>query len=134
MSVLVGSKSGHGLRTGMVWLHALQRMAQHSSALHVDFALLCDEGALDTASRPKVVVHGAPRRLGVRAVVGGTIFAAHVARSRPGEGDVDQTVFVDGGLDGVGIAICSELNGDAVGEEGMLLLVEAVVGDGIAVP
>jgi len=118
----------------MVWFHALQRMAQHSPTLHADFTLFCDEGAVDSASWPKVVMHGAPWGLRVCSVVGGAIFAGHVARGRPGEGNVDQTVVVDGSLDGVYIAISGELNGDAVGKEGMLVLVEAIVGDGVADP
>jgi hypothetical protein len=43
--------------TSVVRLHALQSMAQHAAALHIDLSLFRDDGALDAASRPEVVVH-----------------------------------------------------------------------------
>jgi hypothetical protein len=120
--------------TGVMWLHSLERVTQHAAALDVDLSLLGDDGSLDAASRPEVVVHGAPRCLGVGAVVGCTVLSTHEAGSSPGELDIDHTVVVHRRLDGVCAAIFRELDGDAVGVEGMLLLVESVVGDGITGP
>jgi hypothetical protein len=118
----------------MVWLHSLQGMAEHAATFHVDLAVFCYDGALDVGPGPEVVVHGAPWGLGVGAVVAGAVFPAHEARRRSDKLDVDKAVVVHCGLDRVRGAIFGELNGDAVGEEGVLLLVEAVVAQRIAGP
>lgn len=113
--------------TGVVGLHSLESVAQHAAALDVNLTLLGDDGSLDAAARPEVVVHGAPRRLGVGAVVGCAVFSTHEAGSSPGELDVDHAVVVHRRLDGVCAAIFRELDRDAIGVEGMLVLVESVV-------
>lgn len=113
--------------TSVVWLHSLESVAQHASALDINFSLLGDDGTLDAASWPEVVVHGAPGRLGVGAVVGCAILSTHEAGSSPGELDVDHAVVVHSCLDGVRVAVFRKLDRDAIGVEGMLFLVEAVI-------
>lgn len=120
--------------TGVVGLHSLESMAQHATALDVDRALFGVNGALDAASRPEVVVHRPPWFLGVGTVIGGAILSAHKSRRGPGELYIYHAVLSDGRLDGVLGAILGELNGDAIGEERVLLLVETVVVDGVARP
>lgn len=118
----------------MMRLHSLQRVTEHAPTLHVELALLCDDGALDNGSWPEMVVHGAPRRLGVCAIIACAVLSAHEARRGPGELHVDHAVVVDGSLDCVERAVFRELNGNSVRVEGVLLLVEPVVAEGIASP
>lgn len=120
--------------TSVMGLHSLKSMAQHTAALDVDWALFGVNGALDAASGPEVVVHRPPWLLGVGTVIGGAILSTHKSRRGPGELYIYHAVLSDGRLDGVLGAILGELNGDAIGEEGVLLLVEAVVVDGVACP
>ena len=118
----------------MVRLHALQSMAQHTASVNLDLALLCDDGALDAAARPEVVVHVAPGLLGVGSIVAGAVLATLEAGGGAGELCVDETGVVDGSLDGVRLAILGKLDGDAVGVERVALVVEAVVVDGVTGP
>jgi len=120
--------------TGVVRLHSLQGVAEHASALDVDLSLLGDYRTLDAASRPEVVVHGTPWRLWVCAVVGRAVLSPHKAGGGPRELDVDHAVLVDGCLDLVRVAVGGKLDGDAVGIEGVLVLVETIVLDGVARP
>ena len=96
--------------TSVVWLHSLDSMAQHAATLDVDLSLLGDDGTLNAASRPEVVVHEAPRRLRIGAVVGCAVLSAHEAGSSPGELDVDHAVVVHSRLDGVRVAIFGEFD------------------------
>src|SRR4051812_34146435 len=120
--------------TSVVRLHSLQGVTQHASALDVDLSLLGDDGTLDAASRPEVMVHGTPWRLWVCAVVGCAVLATHEARRGSRELYVDHAVLVDGCLDLIRVAVCRKLNGDAIGVEGVLVLIESIVVDGVARP
>jgi hypothetical protein len=115
-------------------LHSLYSVTEHASAIYVDLALLCDDAALDIGSGPEVVVHGTPRRLGVCAIIACAILSTHEARRSPGELDVDHVSLIHCRLDGVERAVFGELNGHAIGEEGVLLLVEAVVAERVGSP
>lgn len=118
----------------MMRLHSLKGVAEHAPALHADLAFLGDDGAFHIGSGPKVVVHGAPRCLWISTIVGSTILSTHKTRRSSSELDIDQAVVVDCCLDGVECAILRELDGNAVSEEGLLLLVEAVVTEGVGCP
>lgn len=118
----------------MMGLHSLQSMAQHAAALDINLSLFGDDGALDAAARPEMMVHRAPRCLGVCAVVACSVLSTHEARRSPGELHIDEASFVNSSLECVGVAIFGELNGDAIREEGVLLLVEAVILEGVACP
>lgn len=120
--------------TSVMRLHALQGKAEEAPALAVNGSLLGDDGALNRTSRPEGVAHGAPGVLGVGAVVACAILSSHEARRRPRDLEVDQAALVAGSLDGVVCAIFGELQGNAVGEERILLLVEAEVRQGVGGP
>lgn len=115
-------------------LHALYGMTEHAPTLDVDFALFCNDAALHVGSGPEVVVHGTPRGLHVCAVVGCAIRSALEAGCGPGEFDIHHAVFIHCRLDCVKRTIFGKLDGDAVGIERVLLLVEAVVAQGIGGP
>lgn len=115
-------------------LHSLQGVAEHSSAIDLDFAFPGDNRAINGAPRPEVVVHAAPRLLGICAIVAGTVPSTLEAWRSSGELDVDQTAVVDGSLDCVRRAILAQLDGDAIGVEGVVPLIEAVIRQRIARP
>ena len=93
-----------------------------------------DDPALDIGAGPECVPHGSPRSLRVGSIIGRAIRSAHEARSRSLELDVYVGLLVARRLDMVGRAIVGELDGEAVGEEGELIVVEAVVLKGVAGP
>lgn len=115
-------------------LHALKTLDEHAPAFHIESLLLGSNGSLDGTTRPESVAHRAPRVLGVRAEVGSTVLADHEARSVAGERDVDQAVFVHGGLESVGITLLIKSQGNVVGPEGKHALVEHEVVQRIGVP
>jgi len=120
--------------TSMMWLHSLQRVAEHAPAVDIDLAILCDDTAFHLGSGPEVVVHRTPRSLRVRAIVACAILSSHEARRCPRELDINHAVLVYRRFDCVVGAIFGELDGDAVGIEGVLFLVEAVVAEGVRSP
>ena len=122
------------LPTSVVGLHSLQSVAEHSPAVNLDLTLLGDDRALDAAPGPEVVVHAAPWLLGVCAVVAGAGLSALEAGSGSGELDVDQAAVVDCCLDRVCRAVLVQLDGNAVGVEGVVSLIEAVVRQRITRP
>lgn len=85
--------------TSVMRLHALQSVTEHSSAVKFNLAFPSDDRAIDGTPWPEMVVHAAPRLLGVCAVVAGTVLSAHEARGTPGELDVNQTAVVNCSLD-----------------------------------
>jgi hypothetical protein len=111
----------------MMWFHALQSKAEEASAFAVEFALLCDDGAFNLASRPEGMSNGPPGGFGVCSVIAGPVLPSHKAGRRPGKLEIDKAVLVGHGLDGVEGPILGELERDTIGEEGILLFVEAVV-------
>lgn len=108
-------------------LHPLQSMNKDSSAFAVDFSVFGNNGTLKLTSRPEFVDHRSPRSLGVCSEVGRAILSSHKARGVPCELEIDQAVLVACRLDGIEGAILRELEGYAICEERVLLLVEAVV-------
>ena len=113
--------------TSVVGLHSLQSMAEHSPAVNLDLTLLGNDRALNAAPGPKVVVHATPWLLGVCAIVTGSILSALKARSSPSELDIDQTAVVDCSLDRVCRSVLVQLDGDAVGVERVVSLIEAMI-------
>lgn len=94
----------------MVWLHALQRVTEHAAAVDFDFTLLGDNGSFNLGSRPKVMMHRAPRRLGICAVVRCAILATHESWSNPGELDVYQAAVVHRSLDCVKASVFGQFD------------------------
>lgn len=86
------------------------------------------------ASRPECVSHGSPWGFGVCAVVACPILSSHEARAGFAELYIAHAVLVARGFNGVVGPVFGELQGDAVGEERVLFLVEAVVLQGIGRP
>lgn len=120
--------------TSMMWLHSLQRMAEHAPPVDIDLAILCDDTALHLGSGPEVVVHRTPRSLRVCAIVACAVLSSHEAGCGPRELDIDHAVLVYRRFDCVVRAIFRELDGDAVSIERVLFLVEAIVAEGVRSP
>ena len=118
----------------MVRLHALQSHAEHTATCEVDRFPMGDDSALNLCAGPECVPHRSPRSLRIGAIFGCAIRSAHEARSRSLELDVYVGLLVTCRLDVVGRAIFRELDGEAVGEEGELVIVKAVVLKRIARP
>jgi hypothetical protein len=118
----------------MVGLHSLQSVAEHSLAIDLDLAFPGDDRPLGLAPGPEVVVHAAPRLLGVRAVVARSSLSSLETRCCPGECDIDQTAVVDCCLDCVRGAVLVQLDGHAISVEGEVAFVEAVIRERIARP
>lgn len=92
-------------------------MGEETPAFHVDLALLRKDHALDLAPRPERMAHCAPRALWVRAVERLTVLAYLKARGRPLNREVDDTLGIDHGFDGVFGTVFGEGDGDVVGKE-----------------
>lgn len=120
--------------TCVVRLHALQSGDEHSAAGQIVGLLLGGNGALDGTAGPEAMVHRAPGVLGVCSEVGGTVLANSETGRLAGEFEVHDAVRVDGGLDGVGVALLVEGDGHVVGAEGQHLLIEHEVVQGVRVP
>lgn len=82
----------------MVGLHALKGVDEHALSGEVIGLLLGGDGALDGATGPEGMAHGAPGVRGVGAEVGGAVLADDETGCGASKGEVDQTVVVDGGL------------------------------------
>lgn len=120
--------------TGVVRLHALEGWDENTAACQVVGLRLGGDGALDGTAGPEGMGHGAPRVLRVSSVVGSAVLAGSEAGSFAGDLEVDNAIRVDGGLDGVGVALFIEGDGQIVGGEGKHLLVEYDVGERVRVP
>jgi hypothetical protein len=80
------------------------------------------------------MAHGTPGVLWVGTEVGGAVLANGEAGGGAGEGQVDETAFVDGGLEGVRITLLVQFQGDVVSGKGKHALVEHVVVDRVGEP
>ena len=115
-------------------LHALQSVTEHSPAVNLCLTFSGNDRALDTAPRPKVVVHAAPGFLGVCAIIASSRLSTLEARSSPSELDVDQTAVVDCSLNCIRRAVLIQLYGNTICVERVMALVEAVVRQRITRP
>ena len=122
-----GSKFDCAIRTGVMRLHALQRMDENSSPVEVDFSRRRDHLALDLAPRPERVPHLSPWSSGIRPESACTILTHNETRSDACDLEVDGILGVGHRLDCVGVAVFGQLDGDVVGIEAMFRVVEAVV-------
>lgn len=118
----------------MVWLHALKRMDEHAPTREVKGLFLGFDGPLHGTPGPECMVHRAPWVLGVGAKIRGSIFTDHQTRRRPGEGQLHQTIVVDGGFDGVRIGFFVEGNAQVIRAEGKHALIEHEILQGIGMP
>ena len=107
--------------------HALQSMTEHSPTVNLYLTFPGDDGALDAAPRPKVVVHAAPGFFGVCAIIAGSCLSTLEARGSPGEFDIDQTAVVDCSLDCVRRTVLTQLYGNTICVERVMALIEAVI-------
>lgn len=118
----------------MVWLHALKRMDEHSPTREVKGLFLSLDGSLHGTPGPERMVHRAPRVLRVSAKIRGPIFTDHQTWRRPGEGQLHQTIVVNGGFDGVGIGFFVEGDAQVIRAEGKHALIEHEILQGIGMP
>lgn len=81
-----------------------------------------------------MVVHATPGFLRICAVVTRSGLSALEAGSRSGELHIDQTAVVDSSLDCVSRGVLTQLNRDAICVEGVVSLIETVVGQSITRP
>lgn len=120
--------------TCVVRLHALQSRDEHSTPVQIVGLLLSGDGTLDGTAGPECMVHGAPGVLGVGAKVRGAILADGESGGIAGDFEVHDAVGVDGGLDGVGVTLLIESDGQVIGAKGEHVLVEHEVLQSIGVP
>lgn len=80
------------------------------------------------------MAHGAPGVLGIRAKGRGAVLANHQARCCPSKSEVDQAVFIDGGLDRICRAVLVQSQGQVVRADRVHFLIEEVVVQGIRMP
>lgn len=118
----------------MVGLHALHGGDKETTTSQVVALLLGGDAALDGTARPEGVGHRAPGVLGVGSKVGGTILSDGEARCLPGDLQVDDAVRVDSRLDGVGVTLLVESDGQVIGAEADHLLIKHEVRQAIRVP
>jgi hypothetical protein len=122
------------LLTCVVRLHALQSHNEDTTTGQVVSLVLGSDAALDGATGPEGMAHGAPGVLGVGAEVGGSVLADNEARRGLGELEVYIAAAVDGRLDVVGITLLVEGQGQVVSTEGGHALVEHEVGERVREP
>lgn len=118
----------------MMRLHALQRVGEEPATGKVVGLLLGCDGALNLASGPESMAHGAPGVLRVRAKGCGAVLANHQAWRRASKGEVNQAVLIDSRLDGICRAVLVQGQGQIIGADRVHFLVEDVVIQGIRVP
>lgn len=118
----------------MVRLHSLQSRDKHAAASQIVGLFFGGDGTLDRTAGPEAVVHRAPGVLGVSPKVGSTILADGETRSFASDLEVNDAVGVDGGLDGVGVALLVESDGHVVSATRAHVLIEHKVPQRIGVP
>lgn len=89
------------MHTCVVWLHALQSVDKHGSALEVYLPILRDDAPLNVASWPEGMPHGAPWVVEVGAEIALTVLAGLEAWSFPCHLQMHNTGFVGRRLDRV---------------------------------
>lgn len=104
-------------RTGKVRLHALQTMDENPPSLEILGTLLGQNCPLDPTARPELMVHLAPRRIGIGPERRRAVLAHHHRRRLLHELQIDNRARVDAGLDRVGLAVRGERHAHGVGGE-----------------
>lgn len=115
-------------------LHALKRMDEHTPAREIKSLFPGLKGPLHGTPGPERMEHRPPWVLGIGAKFRSSILTDHETRRRPGEGQVHQTIFVDGGFDGIGIGFFVERDCQVIRTEGKHALIEHEVLEGIRMP
>lgn len=111
---------GGGWLTGVVGLHALERVDEEAEAGHVEDAGLRGKGAGDAAAGPEGVAHGAPGLVDVCAKGGGAVCADDEAGGEAGEGDVDYVLLGRCRLDVIRGAVGGEGDGAVLCGKGVV--------------
>lgn len=104
-------------------------MNSHSLALEVNRSVLCHDIALNLTPRPEKVLHVSPWLRWVRPKCARAVLASPKAGCGQRELDIDERLFVGGGLDGVRLSIFAQIHRAAIGLEVVLVLGEAVVAE-----
>lgn len=91
--------------TGVVGLHPLECMDEHTATSEVISLLLGLNGTLDCATGPESMAHGTPRVRRIRSEIGGPILADNETRRLSPEGQVHQAVFIGCRLDRVAVPV-----------------------------
>lgn len=110
-----------------MWLHALQRVNELSTALEVHGSLLRQERSLDLTPGPEQMLHPTPRVRRISAKVASTVLASRKTRSSLCESDIDNTALVHAALNVVALAILGDLHGALLGAELVLVVGEGEV-------
>lgn len=113
--------------TSMMWLHSLACHNVESLSRKVELVASCGDGSLNLGSWPENVSHGSPWVVVVGTKQAQSVLSNLESRAGLANLEVDNSVVSSLGHDLVGFFVFGKLNGEVIGVEGELFIVESLV-------
>lgn len=107
--------------------HPLQTVNEDSSSCEVDMSCLGDNAPFNFTPWPEGMSHHTPRSIQVGAEQSFPVLTDEESWSSLTDSKIDNAFFVDSRLDCIRFGIVAESDGTAIGVEGKLVVVKAIV-------